>query len=85
MSWVRRSRGGWLWASGSDTPLGEETERYRLRLSSGSFERTVVLEQSSYVYSVEQQAADGVTGALRIEVVQIGTYAASRPSILIVN
>jgi hypothetical protein len=32
ISWVRRSRFGWGWASGSDTPLGEESERYELEL-----------------------------------------------------
>jgi hypothetical protein len=29
--WARRSRQGWVWASGADTPLGEEVERYALR------------------------------------------------------
>jgi hypothetical protein len=33
LSWVRRSRNGWVWLSGSDTPLGEESESYRLTLA----------------------------------------------------
>lgn len=33
ISWVRRSRGGFAWLDGSDAPLGETVERYRVRIS----------------------------------------------------
>ena len=68
---------GWTWVSG-DTPLGEETERYRLVLSSSGSQRTVVLTQPSYTYFAADQAADGLVGTLRIEVAQVGTHAVSR-------
>ena len=41
LSWVRRSRQGWALADGADTPLGEETERYRLTSGRSGFERRV--------------------------------------------
>ena len=43
LSWVRRSRSGWVWLSGSDTPLGEESEGYRLTLAGEGFERSVTV------------------------------------------
>lgn len=78
--WVRRSRSGWLWLSGSDTPLAEEQESYRLLLSGTGFERVFEVGQASCVYTAAQQAEDGFTGSLRAEVMQIGTHASSVPA-----
>jgi len=80
ISWVRRSRQGWTWASGSDTPLGEETERYRLTLSGARFERSVTLSAPAYTYTFSEQAADGLAGPLSVAAAQIGTAASSRES-----
>ncbi|MFL6845647.1 MAG: phage tail protein [Allosphingosinicella sp.] len=80
LSWVRRSRTGWVWLSGSDTPLGEESESYRLTLSGAGFERTVATASPGYLYTAGEQAADGLVGPLAIEVVQLGTAAPSRPA-----
>jgi hypothetical protein len=85
LSWVRRSRAGWVWLSGSETPLGEESESYRLTLTAEGFERSVTVPAPSYLYSAAEQAADGLTGPLSIEVVQLGTSAPSRPASLIVD
>jgi len=30
LSWVRRSRGGWIWDDGMDLPLNEQAEQYRV-------------------------------------------------------
>ncbi|HEV2746533.1 MAG TPA: phage tail protein [Allosphingosinicella sp.] len=79
--WARRSRSGWVWLSGSDTPLGEEREAYRLTLSGPAFERVVELEQPSYVYTVSQQTADGLSGSLSVRVRQAGTLTSSREAI----
>ncbi|WP_448501681.1 GTA baseplate fiber-binding domain-containing protein [Sphingomonas sp.] len=38
LHWVRRSRAGWRWTDGSDVPLGEERERYRVTGPSGAVE-----------------------------------------------
>lgn len=83
--WVRRSRLGWLWASGSDTPLGEENEIYRLALWGAGFERHLTTGSPSYLYTFAEQAADGLTGALSVSVMQIGTYAVSRPATLVAD
>ncbi len=80
LSWVRRSRSGWAWLSGSDTPLGEETESYRLTLAGEGFERGVTVPATAYLYTAAEQSADGLAGALSFTVVQLGTSAASRPA-----
>lgn len=83
IQWVRRSRNGWAWTSGSDTPLGEEREAYRLTLSTDGFMRSVELTEPSFLYTNAEQAADGLAGPLGIEVVQLGTHASSRSAFLI--
>jgi hypothetical protein len=83
LSWVRRSRQGWSWASGSDTPLGEEREAYVVNISSGGVvRRRVEVAVPSYTYTAAEQAADGGAGARLVEVVQAGTYAPSRAASL---
>ncbi len=78
--WVRRSRSGWAWSSGADTPLGEESEAYRLTLSGEGFVRTIELAGPHYSYDAAVQAADGLAGVLHIAVTQIGTHGASHPA-----
>jgi hypothetical protein len=82
---VRRSRQGWTWISGGDTPLGEESERYRLTISGIGFQRIAESTAPAFVYTSAQQAADGASPPLQIAVVQIGTFAASRPAFLIID
>ncbi|HEX8445132.1 MAG TPA: phage tail protein [Sphingomonas sp.] len=79
ISWTRRSRMGWGWADGVDAPLGEETERYRLRILRPGGARTVDLTVPEWRYPPALQAADGydAAGMLRVSVVQVGTAAAS--------
>lgn len=84
ISWVRRSRGGWSWLSGSDTPLGEEAEVYSLLLSGNGFQRAVTLSQPHCIYGAKEQAGDGLTGALAISVTQLGTAASSRAAHIII-
>lgn len=85
ISWVRRSRQGWAWQSGSDTPLGEESELYRLTLSRTGFVREVPLGAPAYLYTAAARAADGSDGPLLISVVQAGTFAPSRPATLLLG
>ncbi|MGA9583542.1 MAG: hypothetical protein WBR13_16400, partial [Allosphingosinicella sp.] len=85
LSWVRRSRSGWVWLSGSDTPLGEESESYRLTLAGDGFERSVTLAAPAYLYGSAEQAADGLSGPLTVEIVQLGTSAPSRPLSLVTD
>jgi hypothetical protein len=82
IGWVRRSRGGWNWPNGSDTPLGEEREAYRVTLTASGFTRTLETTVPSYLYATVEQAADGLAGPLTISVSQIGTSAPSRAAVL---
>ena len=85
-SWVRRSRSGWLWMSGSDTPLGEEREAYRLTVAGAAGGgRTVETDQPSFTYGATEQAADGVTLPLTVRVAQIGTSASSHEAALTIS
>ena len=78
LSWVRRSRNGWRWISGADVPLGEESERYELRvLADGALMRRVETTSPSWAYNADAFDADG-GGALTIEVRQIGSFALGR-------
>jgi hypothetical protein len=81
ISWVRRSRQGWSWVDGADTPLGEETERYRLVIAGAGFERIVETGAPAHLYTAAERAADGA-GPLSISVSQTGSLAASRPALL---
>jgi Putative phage tail protein len=82
ISWIRRSRLGWVWASGAGTPLGEEGEQYRLVIAGETFERTEELDVSSFRYTVAMQAVDGASRPLRLSVHQAGDHGRSRPATL---
>ncbi|MGW8203656.1 phage tail protein [Sphingomonas bisphenolicum] len=78
--WVRRSRAGWRWSNGSDVPLGEEAERYRIAVMDGA---TVVRSAESgapeWFYSAAMIAADGTAGRpLVADVRQLATLAQGR-------
>ena len=82
---MRRSRQGWAWTSGSDTPLGEENERYRLTISGPGFERIAETAAPAFVYGAAQQAEDGAAPPFQIAIVQIGRFASSRPALLAID
>jgi hypothetical protein len=78
--WTRRSRAGWPWLDGTDAPLVEETERYRLTVSrAGGTPLTVEIAAPEALLSADQIAAIGGIGPLTIELAQIGTFAPSLP------
>ncbi len=79
VGWTRRGRGNWRWLSGSDVPVDEERERYRVDVLAGD----------AVVWSVETTSAqvhiDTATLGLAgpeplIEVRQIGTHMTGRPA-----
>ncbi len=83
LSWTRRSRNGWRWVSGSDVPLGEESESYELRLLDGdALVRRAVTSAPGWTYDAAMIAADGAA-ELSVEIRQIGTFALGRPARLI--
>jgi hypothetical protein len=82
VSWARRSRLGWTWASGSEAPLGEEREVYHVTMASAAGSRSFETGEPRLSYPAAQQAADGISGPLTIAVVQIGTHCASREALV---
>ena len=78
------SRAGWTWVSGADTPLGEEQELYRLTFQGAAGERSVEVGQSAYLYTAAERATDGA-GPVDIELVQLGSHAASRPATISIS
>ncbi|HEY0625483.1 MAG TPA: phage tail protein [Allosphingosinicella sp.] len=78
ISWIRRSRGGWNWASGSDTPLGEEREAYLVEIRGAGAARTETVGEPGFLYGAADQDTDGNEGALQISARQLGRAASSR-------
>ncbi|EAQ01239.1 hypothetical protein OB2597_04525 [Pseudooceanicola batsensis HTCC2597] len=70
--WTRRTRiGGDGW-EGLDVPLGEESERYLLRVMDGpQVVREVTLDAPVWTYRAADQATDGGTPGRRITVAQV--------------
>lgn len=78
LSWTRRSRAGWRWIDGSDAPLVEERERYRVTVTSAEGrERSIDADMPETVLTASDRAT-----ALTIEVRQLGTNGASPPATL---
>ncbi len=72
--WVRRSRVGWRWLDGVDTPLGEEREAYRVMCG-----RTAIdVANADAVLAAAQ--VDGVTIAVR----QLAAFGLSRAATIAV-
>jgi hypothetical protein len=72
LGWVRRTRiGGDRWDI-PDVPLGEEAERYLVRVTQGE---TILREETvtapRWTYTAAAQAADGLSGAFELRVAQI--------------
>ncbi|MEO1170005.1 MAG: phage tail protein [Pseudomonadota bacterium] len=78
--WVRRSRLGWAWTSGSDVPLGEEEPSWRVVIEPAiGSARTADVGETVLHYSAADQLADGadMAGSYTLSVVQRGTHAES--------
>jgi hypothetical protein len=65
--WVRRSRNGWQWIDGVDSPLGEESERYRITLTqTAGAVSTSETSESRIVLSAADRAATANVGVRQI-------------------
>ena len=79
ISWTRRSRSSRRWVSGADVPLGEETERYEVRLlHDETLVRRAETAAPVWTYEAAMIAEDGGGPAI-LEVRQIGSFALGRP------
>ncbi|MWD28069.1 host specificity protein [Aquicoccus sp. SCR17] len=81
LSWIRQSRiGGEDWAA-PEVPLGEEQERYLLRIFDGNTQRReALLAQPAFAYGAALRAADGITGRYRVEVAQVSALYGAGPA-----
>jgi hypothetical protein len=80
LGWTRRSRLGWNWIDGGDVPLGEETERYQLRIASAAGLASV----TTCVAPTFTLPADLREDELTIEVRQAGNHGLSLPATIII-
>ncbi len=72
VSWIRRSRAGFAWSDGTDAPLAEDSERYRVSIYRGSVVvRTAEITVPSWTYPAADFAADSVAGPLFLTVAQV--------------
>jgi hypothetical protein len=85
LTWVRRSRLGWDWPAGIDTPLGEEREAYRVTIASGGAVRAYEVEAPSFVSTAADRAAAGLALPAEARIAQLGTFGASRETVIILT
>lgn len=71
--WIRRSRQGWAWQDGVDTPLSEERERYRVRVTTPQSARELF---TAAPFATLTQAERAMR-PLMVAVCQYGTLALS--------
>lgn len=70
--WIRRSRIGADSWDGLDVPLGEEAERYLVRVMDGAqILREAEVGAPEWIWSAADQAADGGAAGRRVEVAQV--------------
>jgi hypothetical protein len=70
--WQRRTRTGGDGWDDYEVPLGEEVERYLVRvIEGGQIRREVTVASPVWTYAPDAQAADGVAGPFAVEVAQI--------------
>ena len=62
----------------------EEAERYQLTIAGPGFSRILEPALPAYLYTATVRAADGA-GPLTLSVVQTGSFAASRPTRLVLD
>lgn len=74
LDWTRRSRAGWRWEDAVDAALVEERERYRIRI-----ERDGAFPTSA---ETDVPALSLAAGTSRVRIVQIGTHAPSRETVV---
>ena len=59
LNWIRRSRDGFAWLDGTDVPLAEESEKYRITVSlAGTVKRTVDGVAPNWTYLKADQIND---------------------------
>lgn len=84
LRWTRRSRTGLAWTDGVDVPLGEASEQYRVVLASSA--ASIELSAAEPMLLIDAARVDALgTGGISISVQQVGDYAISRASQIILD
>ena len=80
VTWIRRTRiEGDDW-TGLDVPLGEETESYLVRVLNGdAVVRETTVGSAEWTYTAAQQASDGITAPVSVEVAQVSARFGAGP------
>ncbi|APE43809.1 host specificity protein [Sulfitobacter alexandrii] len=81
LNWIRRTRvGGEGWDT-PEVPLGEESERYLLRISAqGSLLRTQEIARPRWTYTVTDQQNDGLVLPFEVSVAQVSALYGPGPA-----
>lgn len=82
LAWTRRSRTGWAWSDGVDAPLGEEDERYVVRIEHAGIVSSVECDRPLFDITPPIRAALGINAeeSVTASVVQYGAHAPSPAS-----
>ena len=88
LTWIRRSRDGWIWRDGIDVPVAEQAENYRI--TKRAPERPDLIEALAaplWTYANAELALDRAAGATQamIDIRQVGTFGLSAPATLIIS
>lgn len=79
--WTRRSRMGWTWDDGVETPLGETREQYRIRLTGSAQVIERFTAEPTCLFTASEFGSVGA-GDVLIAVAQVGDFAASHETTL---
>ena len=78
IAWQRRSRAGFAWSDGTDAPLAEDSERYRVTVLAGTtILRVTDVTTPTWIYTAADAAADVAMapGPLTVAVAQVSAVA----------
>ena len=67
-----------MWPAGSELPLGESSERYRVTVQGSA--GTLTFEAFEPQIVIPPEALAGTSGSATVSVVQVGDFAESRPA-----
>ena len=84
VAWTRRSRQGFAWVDGTDAPLGETREQYRVVISGSQNQLESIVDEPAMVLADAVVRGLG-SGPALIDVRQVGDLIASRPIQISIN
>lgn len=82
VTWQRRSRAGFAWSDGTDAPVAEDSERYRVTVSSdAAVLRTVDVATNEWTYAAVDFVADSAVAIPRnVTVAQVSAIVGAGPT-----